>query len=59
LRTAPAHPEKLNGNPPSGRLFRILRAREVHFIPAQAAELAQMASKEGADTGRLVKDAVL
>lgn len=30
---------------------------EVHFIPAQEAQLAQIAAKAGADTERLVKNA--
>jgi predicted transcriptional regulator len=32
---------------------------EVHFTPEQEAQLSQIASHAGADTERLVKDAVL
>ncbi len=52
---------------PSGRLlccleewFRVtLNAMEVHFTPDQEAQLAKIASKEGTDAERLVKDAAL
>ena len=32
---------------------------EVHFTPEQEAQLAQIATQEGTDTERLVKDAAL
>jgi predicted transcriptional regulator len=32
---------------------------EVHFTPEQGAQLAQIATKEGTDAERLVKDAAL
>jgi predicted transcriptional regulator len=41
------------------RFFRNLRVMRVHFTPEQEAQLAQIASKEGTDAERLVKDAVL
>ena len=37
----------------------ILNAMEVHFTPEQEAQLAQVATKEGTDPERLVKDAAL
>jgi predicted transcriptional regulator len=36
-----------------------MKAMEVHFTPEQEAQLAQIASKEGTDAERLVKDAAL
>jgi predicted transcriptional regulator len=36
-----------------------LKAMEVHFTPEQEAQLAQIATKEGTDAERLVKDAAL
>src|ERR1039458_7187364 len=40
-------------------LSRTLKAMEVHFTPEQEAQLAQIATKEGTDAERLVKDAAL
>ena len=36
-----------------------MQAMELHFTPEQEAQLAQIASKEGTDAERLVKDAAL
>jgi hypothetical protein len=36
-----------------------LTGMEVHFTPEQEAQLSQIASHAGTDTGRLVKDAAL
>jgi hypothetical protein len=44
---------------PLGRVFRSLKAMEVHFRPEQEAQLAQIATHEGTDAERLVKDAAL
>jgi predicted transcriptional regulator len=44
---------------PEAKLFRYLKAMEVHFTPEQAAQLAQIATQEGTDPERLVKDAAL
>jgi predicted transcriptional regulator len=42
------------------RCFSVtFKAMEVHFTPEQEAQLAQMATKEGTDAERLVKDAAL
>jgi hypothetical protein len=38
---------------------RTLTGMEVHFTPEQEAQLSQIASHAGKDTGRLVKDAAL
>ena len=38
---------------------RILKAMEIHFTPEQEAQLAQIATQEGTQTERLVKDAAL
>jgi len=40
-------------------LSRSLKAMEVHFTPEQEARLQQIASKEGTDPERLVKEAAL
>jgi len=37
----------------------ILKAMEVHFTPEQEAQLAQIATQEGTDAERLVKDAAV
>ena len=36
-----------------------LKSMELHFIPEQEAQLAQIASQEGTDAQQLVKDAAL
>jgi predicted transcriptional regulator len=42
------------------RLFPLpLKAMELHFTPEQEAQLAQIASQEGTDAERLVKEAAL
>jgi predicted transcriptional regulator len=46
-------------NLPFARVFRTLKAMEVHFTPEQEAQLAHIATKEGTDAERLVKDAAL
>ncbi len=38
---------------------RILRVMEIHFTPEQEAQLAQIATQEGIDAERLVKDAAV
>jgi predicted transcriptional regulator len=40
-------------------LSRTLKAMQVHFTAEQEAQLAQIATKEGTDAERLVKDAAL
>ena len=40
---------------PQAKLFRTLKAMEVHFTPEQEAQIAQMATKVGTDPERLVK----
>jgi predicted transcriptional regulator len=42
-----------------GRFPRILRAMEIHLTPEQEAQLAQIATQEGTDAERLVKDAAV
>jgi predicted transcriptional regulator len=42
-----------------GMVSRTLKAMEVHFTPEQEAQLAQIATKEGTDAERLVKDAAV
>ena len=44
---------------PEVNLFDILKAMEVHFTAEQEAQLAQIASQEGTNAERLVKDAAL
>jgi predicted transcriptional regulator len=44
---------------PSAKFFRTLKAMEVHFTPEQEAQLAQIATSQGTDTERLVKNAAL
>jgi predicted transcriptional regulator len=39
--------------------FPILKSMEVHFTPEQEAQLAQIATNEGTEPERLVKDAAL
>jgi predicted transcriptional regulator len=41
------------------QIFVYLWNMEVHFTPEQEAQLAQIATKSGTDTERLVKDAAL
>ena len=53
---AASHP---SCNLPEPRLSRILKEMELHFTPEQEAQLAQIATKEGTDAERLVKDAAL
>ena len=40
-------------------VFVTLESMELHFTPEQEAQLAQIASQEGTDAERLVKEAVL
>ena len=42
-----------------GTFSRILRSMEIHFTPEQEARLAQIATQEGTDAERLVKDAAV
>jgi predicted transcriptional regulator len=42
-----------------GRVSRILRAMEIHFTPEQEVRLAQIATQEGTDAERLVRDAAV
>ena len=42
-----------------GPVSRILRDMEIHFSPEQEATLAQIATREGIDAERLVKDAAV
>jgi predicted transcriptional regulator len=44
---------------PNAPVSRTLRAMEVHFTPEQEAQLSQIASKDGIDAERLVKEAAL
>ena len=44
-------------NLPQANLSLTLKAIEVHFTAEQEAQLAQIATKEGTDAERLVKDA--
>jgi len=44
---------------PHSRVSRTLEAMEVHFTPEQEAQLAQIATNEGTDAERLVKNAAL
>jgi predicted transcriptional regulator len=44
---------------PLAMFFPTLRAMNVNFTPEQEAQLAQIASKEGTDAERLVKEAAL
>ena len=44
---------------PEGRFSVTLRFMELHFTPEEEAHLAQIASKEGTDAERLVKEAAL
>jgi predicted transcriptional regulator len=44
---------------PHGMVSRNLKAMEVHFTTEEEARLQQIASKEGTDLERLVKDAAL
>jgi predicted transcriptional regulator len=46
-------------NLPEANLSRTLKAMEVHFTAEQEARLAQIATKEGTDAERVVKDAAL
>lgn len=41
------------------RRSRILKPMEINFTPKQEAQLARIATKEGTDAERLVKDAAL
>ncbi len=47
------------GTLPQAKAFPYLEAMEVHFTPEQEAQLAQIATSEGTDAERLVKDAAL
>ena len=47
----------MQGNLPQANLSHTLKAMEVHFTAEQEAQLAQIATKEGTDAERLVKDA--
>jgi predicted transcriptional regulator len=49
----------LCGNLQLRRLSRILWPMEIHFTPEQEAKLAQIATQEGVDAERLVKDAAV
>jgi len=42
-----------------GLVSRILRGMEIHFTPEQEATLAQIATRQGIDAERLVKDAAV
>jgi predicted transcriptional regulator len=42
-----------------GRVSRILTVMEIHFTPEQEAQLTQIATQEGTDAERLVKDAAV
>src|SRR3974390_249850 len=44
---------------PQPQLFRTLKVMELHFTPEQEAQLAQIATQEGTDAERIVKDAAL
>jgi predicted transcriptional regulator len=44
---------------PQANLSRTLNAMEVHFTAEQEARLVQIATQEGTDAERLVKDAAL
>lgn len=44
---------------PQCRFSRTLKDMEVHFTPAQEAQLSQLANHAGIDAERLVKDAAL
>ena len=44
---------------PQANLCRTLKGMEVHFTAGQEARLVQIATKEGTDAERLVKDAAL
>ena len=44
---------------PHPSFFRTLKAMELHFTPEQEAQLTQIATQEGTDAERLVKDAAL
>jgi predicted transcriptional regulator len=44
---------------PRARPLPILKDMEVHFTPEQEAQLAQIATNEGTEPERLVKDAAL
>ena len=44
---------------PRARHFPILKGMEVNFTPEQEAQLAQIATNEGTEPERLVKDAAL
>lgn len=44
---------------PLARILRYPKAMNVNFTPEQEAQLAQIASKEGTDAERLVKEAAL
>jgi len=41
------------------RFSRILKTMEIHFTPEQQAQLAEIATQEGTDAERLVKDAAM
>ena len=41
------------------RFSRILKSMEIQFTPEQEAQLAQIATQEGTDAERLVKDAAM
>lgn len=47
------------GSCPKRRFSAILKVMEIHFTPEQEAQLTQIATKEGSDAERLVKDAAL
>lgn len=49
----------VEGDIASRRIFPYLWDMEVHFTPEQEAQLAQIATKSGIETERLVKDAAL
>ena len=44
---------------PHAGFSRNLRAMEIHFTPEQEAQLAQIATNQGTDAERLVKDAAV
>jgi predicted transcriptional regulator len=44
---------------PKAERFVTLKSMELHFTPEQEAQLAQIATQEGTDAERLVKDAAL
>ena len=50
---------RLVGNLPERTFSATLKKMELHFTPEQEARLAQIATKEGTDAERLVKEAAL